>query len=314
MAGSQEIILHNYPQSPVAEKVRVVLGIKNVAWHSVKIPRLPPKPDVVKLTGGYRRTPIMQIGADVYCDSQCIIRELERRIPEPGLFPTSDAGFLWCLSRWADGVYFDHAVKVVLGAPGDALDPDFAADRGRLYMGPNWQEALKAANAELPHYVAQLRTQLMWLDAQLSDGRAFLSGDQPAAIDAQVYYAVWFLRGRWAPGAAFISTMPHLDRWADRVKAIGNGKPSPMQATIAAEIAAQATPRTGLDIDDQDPQGLRLGDRVIVSPDVDGGEQPVEGAISGLTSDTVTVWRQEPELGEIAVHFPRAGYKVSAAG
>jgi hypothetical protein len=27
----------------------------------------------------------MQIGADIYCDSQCIIRELQRRFPEPTL-------------------------------------------------------------------------------------------------------------------------------------------------------------------------------------------------------------------------------------
>ena len=75
-----DLILHHYPQSPVAEKVRVVLGIKNVAWRSVQIPRLPPKPDLMPLTGGYRRTPVLQVGADVYCDSQCIIRELERRL------------------------------------------------------------------------------------------------------------------------------------------------------------------------------------------------------------------------------------------
>ena len=74
-----EIILHNYPESPVAEKVRIALGIKGLEWLSVKIPRIPPKPLLMPLTGGYRRTPVMQIGADIYCDSQCIIRELERR-------------------------------------------------------------------------------------------------------------------------------------------------------------------------------------------------------------------------------------------
>lgn len=73
---ASEIIFHAYPQSPVAEKVRVAFGIKGLAWRSVEIPRLPPKPMLTALTGGYRRTPVMQIGADIYCDSQCIIREL----------------------------------------------------------------------------------------------------------------------------------------------------------------------------------------------------------------------------------------------
>ena len=90
-----EVILHHYPQSPVSEKVRVALGIKGLDWHSVRIPRLPPKPDLMPLTGGSRLTPVMQAGADVYCDSQCIIRELERRFPEPTLFPGGAAGLAW---------------------------------------------------------------------------------------------------------------------------------------------------------------------------------------------------------------------------
>ena len=120
MSGS-EIILHNYPQSPVAEKVRVALGIKQAQWRSVEIPRLPPKPMLTKLTGGYRRTPVMQIGADIYCDSQCIIRELEKRIPAPSIVPSADAGLMWCMSRWTDGALFDLSVKIVLGSAGDAL-------------------------------------------------------------------------------------------------------------------------------------------------------------------------------------------------
>ena len=83
-----DIILHNYPQSPVAEKVRVALGIKQATWRSVEIPRIPPKPNLVKLTGGYRRTPVMQIGADIYCDSQHIMRVLDGR-PGPTLQPPS---------------------------------------------------------------------------------------------------------------------------------------------------------------------------------------------------------------------------------
>ena len=101
-----DIILHNYPQSPVAEKARVALGIKGLTWQSVEIPRLPPKPMLTKLTGGYRRTPVMQIGADIYCDTQCIVQELERRFPSPTFFPTQDAGLIWSLSRWTDGDMF----------------------------------------------------------------------------------------------------------------------------------------------------------------------------------------------------------------
>src|SRR5262250_934439 len=100
-----EIILHHYPASPVSEEVRIGLGMKRLAWRSVEIPRVPPKPDVMPLTGGYRRTPIMQIGADIYCDSACMLRELERRFPEPTFFPGSAEGLPWGIGRWTDAVF-----------------------------------------------------------------------------------------------------------------------------------------------------------------------------------------------------------------
>jgi glutathione S-transferase len=310
---SAEIILHNYPQSPVAEKVRVVLGIKGLAWRSVEIPRLPPKPMLTKLTGGYRRTPVMQVGADIYCDSQCIIRELERRFPAPSLFPTSDAGLMWCLSRWTDGALFDLVVKIVLGAAGDALPKDFAEDRGRLYLGTDWADGLKLANAALPHLVSQIRASLSWLEGQLQDGRAFLLGDAPAAIDAQIYYAIWFLRGRWDRGPAFLLEFSAINRWENRIQAIGHGTMSEMTPEEAIARAAACTPSTTEIPDALDPQCLTPGVRVSVSPDVNGGEQPVEGLLVTAGVDTITLRRNTPETREVCVHFPRAGYVITPA-
>ena len=67
-----ELVLHHFDWSPYAEKVRVLLGIKGLAWRSVQIPMVMPKPDLTALTGGYRKTPVLQVGADVYCDSSLI--------------------------------------------------------------------------------------------------------------------------------------------------------------------------------------------------------------------------------------------------
>ncbi|KJL06833.1 hypothetical protein JT13_27315, partial [Klebsiella pneumoniae] len=65
-----------------------------------------PRPDLMPMTGGYRRTPTMQIGADIYCDTQIIIRELERRFPTPTLFPAGHAGMPWALGMWTDRPFF----------------------------------------------------------------------------------------------------------------------------------------------------------------------------------------------------------------
>ncbi len=305
-----EIILHNYPQSPVAEKVRVALGIKQAAWRSVEIPRIPPKPNLTKLTGGYRRTPVMQIGADIYCDSQHIMRVLDGR-PGPTLQPRVE-GLIWCMSRWLDGEFFSLAVKLVLGSAGDALPADFAEDRGRLYLGPDWAEKLKEANADLPHYAAQMRAPLSWLDDLLSDGRTYLIGEEPGVLDAQVYHVIWFLRGRWDQGAAFLSEFENLAQWEKAVRDLGHGTQSDMPAEEAIAIAAAASPAHDKYVAPGDPQGLAVGVNVVIRPDVDGGEQPVEGTIWAANVEEVSVLRHDPDCGEICVHFPRAGYRIDA--
>ena len=307
-----QIILHNYPQSPVAEKVRVAFGIKGVSWASVDIPRLPPKDMLVKLTGGYRRTPVMQIGADIYCDSQCIIHELEQRFPLPTFFPTSDSGLAWALSRWTDGALFALTVKIVLGSAGDDLPKDFAEDRGRLYLGADWAAGLKQANENLPHLASQMRGPMAWLDAQLSDGRTFLLGYEPGAIDAQFYHLVWFLRGRWNQGATFLSEFPYLETWETKVLNIGHGDMSEMSADAAQNLAAAAEPLEVSHAGANDPQGLAPGMDVVVSPDLDGGEQPVAGTLVAANTERLVVRRTDPEVGNINVHFPRVGYRVTS--
>ena len=306
-----EVILHHYPQSPVSEKVRIVLGMKGLAWCSVQIPRLLPKPDLMPLTGGYRRTPVMQVGADIFCDSQCIIRELERRFPQPSLYPGGGAGLPWGISRWTDGQLFTSIIAVVLGAQADSLPADFAADRGRLYFGPDHD--VHAIERRLPHELAQIRAQLGWMNERLAGGRRFMLGDEPGLPDAQCYYLVWFLRGRYAGGADLLGQFPHLVAWEERVSAVGHGHPRDMTSEQALELARAATPETSAHADPDDPQGLEPGDAVTVVPDVDGGDPTVAGRVVSISADEIAIARSDPRVEEIVIHFPRAGYRIDRA-
>ncbi len=304
-----EIILHHYPQSPVSEKVRVGLGIKGLAWRSVEIPRLPPKPELMPLTGGYRRTPVMQVGADVYCDSQCILRELERRFPDPSFTPGGAAGMVWGVSRWTDGPFFDQAIRLVLGAAADELPEAFAKDRGRLYLGP--AADLRKVRADLPHIVAQLRSQLGWIDQRLVTGRSFILGDAPALPDALAYYLVWFIRGRWEGGPRLLAEFPALEAWEARVAAIGHGRPTEMTAGEALEAARAAEPQTPEQGDPGDPQGLAPGQAVAVAPEGDGGDPAVTGTLRLVDRERVAILRDDERVGRVCVHFPRVGYRVT---
>lgn len=303
-----EVILHHYPQSPVSEKVRIGLGIKKLPWRSVEIPRVPPKPELMPLTGGYRRTPVMQIGADIFCDSQCILRELQRRFPEPTFFPGGADGIPWALNRWADFV-FDQVVGVVMGAAAGELPEAFANDRGRLYFGPNFD--FNAIREQIPHNVAQLRAQFGWLDQRLATGRVFILGDQPGLPDAVAYYLVWFIRGRWGPGKDFLGQFPSLEAWEKRVAAIGHGKPSDMSAADALQIAKSSEPNTPEHADALDPLRIKPGMAVNIVADVDGGEEPVSGSVRFIDRDTIAVLKRHERVGTVCIHFPRAGYRVT---
>src|ERR1700677_3478150 len=98
----EELILHHYDFSPFSEKIRLFFGIKNLSSRPVTIPPILPKPDLVALTGGYRHTPVMQIDADMYCDTRLIADELDRRFPERPLLCPQSRGLALPVETWAE--------------------------------------------------------------------------------------------------------------------------------------------------------------------------------------------------------------------
>ncbi len=127
-----DLILHHYPTSSFSEKVRLAFGYKGLTWSSVVIPAVAPKPELTPLTGGYRRTPVLQIGADIYCDTSLILRELERRWPRRTLFPERYRAAADAISFWAENQFFRPLSLFVSGINLDVLPPDLQADRARM--------------------------------------------------------------------------------------------------------------------------------------------------------------------------------------
>ena len=126
-----DVILHHFALSPFAEKVRIGLGLKQAAWKSVDIPIIMPKPDLMPLTGGYRKTPVMQVGADIYCDTQLIMLELERRLPSPPFLLKGREGEARAITMWIDRSMFAPAVGLVMSS-----DRRRRQVRGRLRKRP----------------------------------------------------------------------------------------------------------------------------------------------------------------------------------
>jgi glutathione S-transferase len=294
-----QILLHQYDSSPFSEKVRVCLGIKGVAWGAVDQPVIMPKPALLPLTGGYRRIPVMQIGADIYCDSQLIVRELERRFPEPTLFPGGGAGLAQASAQWTDRGFFQAAVAVIFGGLGDKVPDAFIRDREALSGRPFDPSAMKAV---VPQMTQQLRAHVGLISQQLQDGRAFLSGDQPGLVDANAYYNLWFVHSAYPPAAAAFVDLPNVSEWMSRVRQIGHGHRSAATAAEALQMAREAQPEP------REPGHHELlGKDVIVAAD-DYGRDPVQGTLVGSTEFQLSVLREDSDLGEVVVHFPRIGF------
>jgi glutathione S-transferase len=304
--SDKPVILHHFDASPFSEKIRLIFGIKKIAWTSVLISRIMPRPDLMPMTGGYRRTPVLQIGADIYCDTQCIMRELERRFPEPSLLPRGTEGLAWGSAMWTDRPFFQNTVNLVFGSLADKVPADFIADREKLRGAKFDVAAMKSA---IPQMRDQFRAHLAWIDTQLGDERTWLAGEAPSLLDINAYMNLWYARSNLEGADDLLAEFDHTRAWAGRLRAIGHGARTEMSPAEALDLAANLAPETAELHDPNDPNGRKVGDKVEVAPD-DYGKVRVAGEIVALSPQHIAIRRHDPRAGEVVVHFPRAGFMI----
>lgn len=306
-----ELILHHYPMSPFSEKIRLILGYKNLAWRSVIIPMIMPKEDVIALTGGYRKTPILQIGADIYCDSALIADVLEALHPTPPLYRRDSGAQARIVAQWADSIVFGTMIPYVMqptglrelfgNAPPEYIQA-FAADR-KAFRG----NAPRMMPADA---TPALRLYLGRLEAMMVDGRPYLLGPAATIADFSAYHSLWFI-GR-APGmATILSGYPRLQQWMELVKGIGHGESTALTSAEAIELAKVGTPGTS-SAPFIDTHGIASGESVTVVAS-DYGSDPVTGELVLSAPEKIALHRTDARAGEVVVHFPRLGFQMTRA-
>ena len=305
-----ELILHHYPTSPLAEKARLLLGFKQLSWRSVMIPPVMPKPDLTALTGGYRKTPVLQVGADIYCDTALIARRLEAEKATPTLFPEAQAFNVATVAQWADSVVFQHAVSLVFAPESMALrfakvPPEFAkafaADRAALFSGGTASRLpLEQARHQWPVIMGRLQQ-------QLQSGGDFLFGEASIA-DIALAHSLWFLRGTPVT-APLVDDYPEVAAWLARVLGFGHGSQSEMSSEQAIAVARDATPAALPEEVVVDPNGFQPGQTVSIAA-VDYGVDPVVGELLFAGREELILRREDERAGTVHVHFPRLGFRI----
>ncbi len=303
------IYLHHYDASLFSEKVRLMLGYLNLSWFSVNIPNIMPRPLLMPLTGGYRKTPCLQIDANVYCDTAVITHGLVRESGDTTLlahgFPADR------VAEWADTQLF--RVAVALNFRPEALGPmmsqlsesdveAFQKDRAELSKGaPIVSYSAEAALGYLWTYTDQLERTLARSD------QAFLFGADPCVADFSVYHCLWFLRNN-PVNAPLLHSHHAVAEWYERMKSFGHGHVSRSSGEAALAAAKAAEPVAPV-LTGAVPEGLTLGDHISVMP-IDYGRIPVSGHLVAIGPDEVVIEREAPETGRVMTHFPHAGFEV----
>ncbi len=303
-----ELILHQYAESTFSEKVRLLLGYKGASYQQVETSIIMPRPDLMPLTGGYRRIPVMQIGADVYCDTALMCRVIDDMYPDNTVYPESSIAATEAVALWTDTFFFKVCVAIAFQPSALATEPMFAdeaaaaefmADRAQLTEGSS--ELAMTFDVAEPHFLGHLTN----LDQQL--GRSsFLFGDAPTIADFSTYHLIWFVHQREVLRDYF-EPFDNLRRWFDRMTAFGHGDVEVISGEAALSIANSTAP---VEFEDAAFIGeLKAGQSVSVMP-IDYGFQAVTGELLAAGLDEIAIARSDEQAGRVVVHFPRTGFQV----
>jgi len=299
------MILYHYALSPFSEKMRAMLGYTGMSWESVTVREMPPRPHLNQLAGGYRRIPVAQIGADIFCDSKTIAAEIARISGKAKLaLETCDQQVQEYANR-ADSEFFQACIGTAIGKNilKKLLKTLSLLDFGRFM----WDRINMARRSSLQQVSgkranAVVREYLEGMEKMLKGG--FLFGDQPNIADFSAYHGLWFIQE--VAELDFIKGYPSVIAWMEQIKALGHGTRTEISAERAIDIASGQQPRP-LPTDNQDVE--LIGQLASISPS-DYGKDPVKGVLVANLAYSWILQRTMNASSTVHVHFPKQGFTL----
>jgi len=256
---------------------------------------------------------VLQVGADIYCDTALIARRLDAEKATPALFPEGQEFVAASFAQWVDSQIFQHAVSLVFQPESVAvrfgkLPPEavkaFVADRAGLFSGGSATRVpVEVAKHNWPSLMGRVEQQLA------REAGDFLFGE-PSIADFSLAHCLWFLKGTPVT-APLVDAYPHVSAWLGRVLGFGHGASSALSAEDAIAIARAATPAALPDEPFVEPNGLTVGQRVQIAA-TDYGVDPVEGELVFAGAEELILRREDDRAGTVHVHFPRLGFAIKA--
>ncbi|KAF7290064.1 Glutathione S-transferase [Mycena chlorophos] len=320
-------ILYRFDGSPFSTKVSHLLLLKNIPHKWVNVSRVMPRPEIGEMLGiGHRRSPILAIGRDVYCDTFLISNVLERRFADTTTYPTifppkknsngatsiSDATIMKLFAKhWAEDMLFFSVIIMGL-TQFENLPAPFLRDRETLIGRVDVEKAI----AERPAATSNLVAHLASLEDILVDGREWIFDTVgPSYADVSVVMTCRRAHLTLGPDKTVFNaeTFPRITEWMARCdahfEALEKGYTPEVitgdEAAACADAAENAyediETLVGFDKADGERLGVSVGDRVSATCP---GSNPTEGVLVALSREEV-VLETKGTKGTFRCHFPR---------
>lgn len=295
-------ILYHYPMSPYSEKLRLTMGLLQRPWLSAQVAAYPPRAALAAVVGGYRRIPVLQIGAHIYCDTRLAFAALMG--DESGYLSLTDRDE--ALRQWAEQEVF----FAVLAASSHYRALRYLTRelsilgllrflRDRIVMKRDAsiiQPDAKTGRDVLSSFVSHL-------DDRLTEN-AYLSGPEMGYLDLCCFHPLWMACQIDPRVTARCSSA--VRAWFKKIQDIGHGEFSPATPQIIADAIAEQTDFSGGVVE---PPYL-VAEPVTVRPS-DYARDASSGMLVSLDGRRIVLERPLSEGGRVFLHFPRHGFEIS---
>lgn len=310
MKASSKLILHHKDVSPYSEKIRLMLGYCNMPWLSVQAPLTPPRPSIDPIVGGYRRIPVAQLGADVFCDTRIIAAEIANIAGNSNLNPFNQVEDHKIWAEHIENRIFVVAISTMplIGGAFALLSEvplrllaSYIADKKHLFRNSSADYVSSIPNRK--------QGKLLWkkhldqIEASLL--AKYLGGDSPKYLDFCAVHAIWF-RSKMETRPLF-KGRPKLAKWYQRMINFAHGTKEEISPAKAIAIAKGALPRG---VDSSMKKSHLIGKHVsIATTDVELGE--TKGVLVGESTERWIIERHSEATGLVHIHFPRETYQMT---
>ena len=294
-------VLYHYPMSPYSEKLRLALGMRGLFWTSVQVAPQPPREVLEQLLGGYRRIPVLQVGAHFYCDTRLAFELLYLEDPTCTDLSADDEA----LRAWAEREIFFAVFSVVSPTKvvrflfrrfGVAGVWRFIRDRSQM-MRDSTVVALAPDRARevVKEFIEHLALHL--------SSRRCLSGVAPGYLDLCCYHPLWMVSQ--IDSSLLSSWPPSVSQWMERINSLGHGEQlRASRGCVFENIAENQVAFSGTVT-----EPYRLGEFVGVAPS-DYARDETCGSLVDINRKRVVISRTLNSGDVIYLHFPRDGFDL----